>query len=82
MAAVQEALGQGARQQRDETDARASIVQLSPLGRKLERAMRTERHDYIVECLDGWSDRELRNLLPLLEKLAKGLVRRAGFPEP
>jgi DNA-binding MarR family transcriptional regulator len=67
---------------RDETDARASIVRLSPLGVELEQTMRIERLDYITLCLDDWSDGQLGELLPLLEKLTADYTRHVCFTEP
>lgn len=67
---------------RDETDARASIVRLSPLGVELERTMRMERRDHISLCLDDWSDDQLGELLPLLEKLTADFTRHVCFTEP
>jgi DNA-binding MarR family transcriptional regulator len=67
---------------RDETDARASIVRLSPLGLKLERAMRMERQDHITLCLDEWSDEQLGELLPFLERLTMDYTRHESFTEP
>jgi DNA-binding MarR family transcriptional regulator len=67
---------------RDETDGRASIVRLSPLGLKLEYAMRMERQDHITLCLDDWSDERLGELLPLLERLTADFTRHECFTEP
>ena len=66
----------------DETDGRASIVRLSPLGMKMDRAMRMERQDHITRCLDDWSDEQLGGLLPLLERLTTGFTRHECFTEP
>jgi DNA-binding MarR family transcriptional regulator len=66
----------------DETDGRASIVRLSPLGLELERAMRMERQDHITSCLAGWSVEQLGALLPLLDKLTTDFVRNECFTEP
>ena len=57
---------------RDETDARASIVRLSPLGVELEHTMRMERRDHISLCLEDWSDDQLGELLPLARKADRG----------
>ena len=67
---------------RDETDARASIVRLSPLGLKLENAMRMERQEHITLCLDDWSDAQLGELLPFLERLTMDYTRHESFTEP
>jgi DNA-binding MarR family transcriptional regulator len=67
---------------RDETDARASIVRLSPLGVGLEQTMRMERQDHIDLCLDDWSDDQLAELLPLLERLTADFTRHESFTEP
>lgn len=66
----------------DETDGRASIVRLSPLGLKMDHAMRMERQDHITRCLDDWSDEQLEELLPLLERLTTGFTRHECFTEP
>jgi DNA-binding MarR family transcriptional regulator len=66
----------------DETDGRASIVRLSPLGLKLDRAMRMERQDHITLCLEDWTDEQLAELLPLLERLTAGFTRHECFTEP
>ena len=66
----------------DETDGRASIVRLSPLGLKMDHAMRMERQDHITLCLDDWRDEELGELLPLLERLTAGFTRHECFTEP
>jgi DNA-binding MarR family transcriptional regulator len=67
---------------RDETDARAWIVRLSPLGVELNHTMRMERLDHITLCTDGWTDDQLGELLPLLEKLTADYGRHACFTEP
>jgi DNA-binding MarR family transcriptional regulator len=67
---------------RDETDARASIVRLSPLGVELDNTMGLERQDHITLCLDDWSDEQLRQILPLLEKLTTDYTRHECFTEP
>jgi DNA-binding MarR family transcriptional regulator len=66
----------------DEMDGRASIVRLSPLGLKMDHAMRMERQDHITRCLDDWSDEQLGQLLPLLERLTAGFTRHECFTEP
>lgn len=67
---------------RDETDARASIVRLSPLGIELQHTMRIVRRDYISLCLDDWADDQLGELLPLLERLTADYTRHECFTEP
>ena len=67
---------------RDETDARASIVRLSPLGLELDHTMRMERQDHITLCLNDWSDEQLGEVLPLLEKLTTDFSRHECFTEP
>ena len=67
---------------RDETDARASILRLSPLGIELDRTMRMERQNHIGLCLGGWTDERLGELLPLLERLTTDYLRHECFTEP
>jgi DNA-binding MarR family transcriptional regulator len=67
---------------RDEADARASIVRLSPLGLELDHAMRMERQDHITLSLDDWSDEQLGGILPLFEKLTMDFTRHETFTEP
>jgi DNA-binding MarR family transcriptional regulator len=67
---------------RDETDARASIVRLSPLGVELNHTMRRERLDHITLCTERWADDQLGELLPLLEKLTADYARHECFTEP
>jgi len=67
---------------RDETDARASIVRLSEAGIELNHTMRMERLDHITLCTDRWTDDQLGELLPLLEKLTAGYTKHECYTEP
>lgn len=66
----------------DETDGRASIVQLSPRGVELEQTIHGETLDNISRWLKDWSDSQLGELLPLLERLAADYTGHVGFTEP
>jgi DNA-binding MarR family transcriptional regulator len=66
----------------DETDGRASIVRLTPLGYDLMQEMRKERQSHIDACLATWSDEQLEELLPLLTRLAIDFIREPNFTEP
>jgi DNA-binding MarR family transcriptional regulator len=67
---------------RDETDARVSICQLTPLGVELEQTMRMERQEHIGLCLDRWTDDRLGELLPLLEDLTTDFTKHECYTEP
>jgi DNA-binding MarR family transcriptional regulator len=67
---------------RDETDARASIVGLSPLGIQLYHTMRMERLDHITLCTERWGEDQLEDMLPLLEKLTADYTRHECYTEP
>jgi DNA-binding MarR family transcriptional regulator len=66
----------------DEFDGRASIVTLSAKGRRLAAEMQGMRFTSLSDCLAGWSDGELEQLLPTVSKLAEDLSRRHEFEEP
>jgi DNA-binding MarR family transcriptional regulator len=67
---------------RDETDARASIVRLSPLGVELCNTMRMERLNHIALCLDRWTDDRLGEMVPLLEDLTTDFTKHECYTEP
>jgi DNA-binding MarR family transcriptional regulator len=62
---------------KDDTDARASIVSLSPLGQQVVVEMWSERLRYMSNHLKSWSSDRLQRLLPELTLLATDLTPKA-----
>jgi DNA-binding MarR family transcriptional regulator len=59
---------------KDKTDARASIVSLSPLGEQVVVEMWNERLRYMSNHLKNWSSDRLQMLLPEITQLAMDLT--------
>lgn len=57
----------------DQTDKRAAIVKLSNKGLDVVRLVRGVRQYSTRHALKGWSDEEVKQIAPLLERLADGL---------
>ena len=59
----------------DETDARAAIVALTPKGAEVVAEDQNSRMALLHRILESWSDHDLANLAPLLDRLAGELEK-------
>ena len=63
---------------RDESDARASLICLTPLGQRALRCFLDARHQWFAAVLAGWPDEDRREFARLLSCFAEGIQRPPG----
>jgi DNA-binding MarR family transcriptional regulator len=64
----------------DPTDGRATIVTLTPTGRRAYLSYRKATDEIVVEAFAGWKAGELRTLADYLERVVADVTRRPQTP--
>ncbi len=64
----------------DPTDGRATIVALTPKGRRAYTAYREATDDIVIEAFAGWKAGELRTLADYLERVVADVSRKPQVP--
>lgn len=71
---------------RDESDARASLICLTPAGQRALRCFLDVRHQWFTAVLAGWPDEDRRDFARLAARFTEGvheqLDQRSRFPPP
>jgi DNA-binding MarR family transcriptional regulator len=64
----------------DPTDGRATIVRLTPRGRRAYRAYRAATDEIVAEAFAGWKAAEIRTLADCLERVVGDVTLDAARP--
>jgi len=67
---------------RDESDARASLIRLTPAGQRALRCFLDARHQWLTAVLAGWPDEDRREFARLVARFTDGMHEQLDQLKP